>query len=49
MTQNNPQPDAPFDFAIIGSGFGGSVWAMRLVEKRLQVAVTFLAPERFSR
>ena len=46
---NEIESTPPFDFAIIGSGFGGSVWAMRLVEKRLQVAVTFLAPERFSR
>ena len=39
MTQNNPQPNAPIDFAIIGSGFGGSVCAMRLVEKGYSVLV----------
>ncbi len=32
-------PDATFDFLIIGSGFGGSVSAMRLTEKGYQVLV----------
>ena len=31
--------DAPFDFVIVGSGFGGSVSAMRLAQKGYRVAV----------
>ncbi|MFZ5892657.1 MAG: GMC oxidoreductase [Myxococcota bacterium] len=33
------QPDAEFDFVIVGSGFGGSVSAMRLAQKGYRVAV----------
>ena len=35
---NNDAPDT-FDFVIIGSGFGGSVSAMRLTEKGYRVLV----------
>src|SRR5579864_9705267 len=34
-----PIPQFDFDFIVIGSGFGGSVSALRLVEKRYRVAV----------
>ena len=34
-----PRSDETFDFAIIGSGFGGSVAAMRLAEKGYSVVV----------
>ena len=37
MASQNPQFD--FDFIVIGSGFGGSVSALRLVEKGYRVAV----------
>jgi cholesterol oxidase len=37
MTQRDRIPD--FDFIVIGSGFGGSVSALRLVEKGYRVAV----------
>jgi len=37
MTTDDPQFD--FDFIVIGSGFGGSVSALRLVEKGYRVAV----------
>ncbi len=37
MTSDNRQFD--FDFVVIGSGFGGSVSALRLVEKGYRVAV----------
>ena len=33
------QPDNTFDFVVIGSGFGGSVSAMRLTEKGYRVLV----------
>ncbi|MBP9709200.1 MAG: GMC family oxidoreductase [Oligoflexales bacterium] len=38
MTQKNP-PLLHFDFVIIGSGFGGSISAMRLAEKGYSVAI----------
>jgi cholesterol oxidase len=34
-----PSPQFDFDFIVIGSGFGGSVSALRLVEKGYRVAV----------
>lgn len=42
----NPTPPAHFDVAIIGSGFGGAVTALRLTEKGYRVAV-IEAGERF--
>jgi cholesterol oxidase len=33
------EPNEPYDYVIIGSGFGGSVSALRLAEKGYQVAV----------
>ncbi|MBF0359965.1 MAG: GMC family oxidoreductase [Oligoflexia bacterium] len=38
-TKDNYNPDFDFDFVIIGSGFGGSVSAMRLSQKGYRVAV----------
>ena len=35
----NPDQQFDFDFIVIGSGFGGSVSALRLVEKGYRVAV----------
>lgn len=35
----NGHPDPDFDFIVIGSGFGGSVSALRLAEKGYRVAV----------
>ncbi len=35
----NPTPQYDFDFVVIGSGFGGSVSALRLTEKGYRVAV----------
>ncbi|MBB5916343.1 cholesterol oxidase [Nocardia transvalensis] len=34
-----PQPDTDFDVLVVGSGFGGSVTALRLVEKGYRVGV----------
>jgi cholesterol oxidase len=34
-----PSPDPPFDFVVIGSGFGGSVASMRLAQKGFRVAL----------
>jgi len=39
MVPRNNQFDFDFDFIVIGSGFGGSVSALRLVEKGYRVAV----------
>ncbi|MBN1965171.1 MAG: GMC family oxidoreductase [Anaerolineae bacterium] len=36
---SSDHPDDPFDFVVIGSGFGGSVSAMRLTEKGYRVLV----------
>jgi cholesterol oxidase len=36
---STPMSDEPWDFVIIGSGFGGSVSALRLVEKGYRVLV----------
>jgi len=51
MTTRRPQFD--FDFIVIGSGFGGSVSALRLVEKGYRVAVIEMGlrwtPESFPR
>ena len=37
MATRSPQFDFDFDFIVIGSGFGGSVSALRLVEKGLSL------------
>src|SRR5271166_4039666 len=39
LTARDGKPDFDFDFIVIGSGFGGSVSALRLVEKGYRVAV----------
>ncbi len=39
VAQSNNQFNFDFDFIVIGSGFGGSVSALRLVEKGYKVAV----------
>lgn len=39
MAARSPKFDFDFDFIVIGSGFGGSVSALRLVEKGYRVAV----------
>jgi cholesterol oxidase len=39
MVRGAPPPDDSFDFIVIGSGFGGSVSAMRLAQKGYRVAV----------
>jgi cholesterol oxidase len=38
-TDNRSNPSATYDFVVIGSGFGGSVSAMRLAEKGYRVLV----------
>ena len=39
VVRNNNESDFDFDFIVIGSGFGGSVSALRLAEKGYKVAV----------
>jgi cholesterol oxidase len=39
MSASAPAREEPFDFVIVGSGFGGSVTAMRLAQKGYRVAV----------
>jgi cholesterol oxidase len=39
MTEDSPATGARFDFIVIGSGFGGSVSALRLAEKGYDVLV----------
>jgi cholesterol oxidase len=39
MSNGLPESEASFDFVVIGSGFGGSVTAMRLAQKGYRVAV----------
>lgn len=39
MPRSVPAPEGSFDFVVIGSGFGGSVTAMRLAQKGYRVAV----------
>ena len=39
QSRTSVEPDFDFDVAIVGSGFGGSVTALRLAEKGYTVAV----------
>jgi len=39
MSRSLPELEGSFDFVVIGSGFGGSVSAMRLAQKGYRVAV----------
>src|SRR3972149_8907493 len=39
LTTGGLQPSTPYDFVVVGSGFGGSVSALRLTQKGYRVLV----------